>query len=56
MSAKTPQKSSCPKCKKIYEKCADEETCTTWRISYNVCIIFGTRPFRSGFTGAAISR
>lgn len=55
MTAKSKQ-SNCPKCNNRYEKCADGETCPKWRISYDVCIIFGTRPFRSGFSGAGIIR
>lgn len=48
--------SRCPKCNETYEKCGDKQVCSSWRTSYDVCIIFGTRPFRIGFTGAATSR
>lgn len=43
----------CNRCNKPYERCAKAETCENWRLSYEVCIIFGTLPYRRGFTGAA---
>jgi hypothetical protein len=46
---------NCPKCSEKHEKCADNQKCPSWRTSYEVCIIFGTRPFRLGFRGAAAS-
>jgi hypothetical protein len=46
----------CPNCNEKLEKCADKEKCPRWRTSYDVCIIFGTRPFRTGFCGASIFR
>lgn len=44
----------CRNCKKPHEKCADERKCPNWRISYNVCMVFGTRPHLPGFPGARI--
>lgn len=54
--AKKRGTSCCQQCNQTYEKCADAETCTNWKTSYDVCIIFGTRPFRIGFSGAAVFR
>ena len=45
----------CRKCKKTHEKCADGKRCENWRISYDVCIIFGSRPAKAGFDGARVS-
>jgi hypothetical protein len=45
----------CSKCENTHEKCADGRRCKKWRRSYEVCIVFGTRPFKPGFSGARIS-
>lgn len=49
------QSNQCNKCEKTHEKCADGRRCKKWRISYDVCIVFGTRPCKPGFSGARIS-
>ncbi len=46
----------CENCKKTHENCADGRQCPKWRLSYDVCIVFGTRPPKPGFNGAAITR
>ncbi|QPX71432.1 hypothetical protein SscP1EGY_34 [Streptomyces phage SscP1EGY] len=46
----------CRDCKKTHEKCADGRTCPKWRLSYDVCIVFGTRRLKPGFSGAATYR
>lgn len=54
--AKKSGTSKCLQCTETYENCADKETCKKWKISYDVCIVFGTRPFRTGFNGAGFFR
>lgn len=46
----------CGKCEKTHEKCADDRKCPKWQLSYNVCVVFGTRPYKPGFSGASVSR
>jgi hypothetical protein len=41
---KTPSKTRCPACDKTDEQCADGRTCRRWRLSWEVCALFGTRP------------
>lgn len=51
-----PRGNQCGKCEKTHEKCADSKQCPKWRLSYEVCVVFGTRPPKPGFKGAAVSR
>ena len=46
----------CSNCEKTHEKCADGKKCPKWRLSYEVCVVFSTRPPKPGFKGAAVSR
>jgi len=46
----------CEECKKLHEKCADGGKCPKWRLSYDVCIVFGTRRSKPGFKGAGTYR
>ncbi|AVD99476.1 hypothetical protein SEA_BING_54 [Streptomyces phage Bing] len=46
----------CGNCKQTHEKCADSKNCPKWRVSYDVCVVFSTRPPKPGFRGAAVSR
>lgn len=46
--AKKDKKNCCPECNEEHEKCADGRTCKKWRISYEVCVAFGTRPYETG--------
>jgi hypothetical protein len=37
----------CPNCKKSHEVCADDKKCDKWQVSYEVCVVFGTRAAKS---------
>lgn len=50
------QGNQCSECKKTHEKCADGRKCPKWRLSYDVCVVFGTRPATLGCQGARVSR
>lgn len=45
----------CGNCKKIHEQCAEDKQCPKWRLSYDICVVFGTMPSKPGFKGAAVS-
>lgn len=47
--AKFQKHSVCPTCDKTHEECADAESCESWKTSYEICIIFGTRPAKPEF-------